>query len=90
MFNLGERVKHLDTGNIGIVIGYGQRIVNNQCLETVKVRLLNSTTSQKITIKDLNCRWFPCPEDYRTLYPNPTSRHLLVKPIKRYDLAKSA
>lgn len=90
MFNLGDRVKHLDTGNIGIVVGYGKRIINNKCLATVKVKLLNSTSSKKRTINYLNSKWFPCPEDYRILHPNSLSKNLVVKPIKRCDLAKLA
>ena len=85
MFNLGDRVKHLDTDEIGIVIGYGKRIVNNKCLATSRVKLVDSTTRKKATIKDLDDRWFPCPEDYRTSHFNP-----LVKPAKRFVLSRSA
>ena len=90
MFNLGDRVKHLDTGNIGIVVGSGKRIVDRKCLTTVKVKIVSPNLSNKLTIKDLDSKWFLFPEDYRTLYPNPLSRHLVVKPIKRYDFSKSA
>ena len=90
ILNLGDRVKHLDTGEIGIVVGYGKRIVNNKCLATVKVKLVNSTARKKATIKDLDSKWFPCPEDYRTLHPNPLAKDLIVKPVKRFDLVGSA
>lgn len=89
MLNLGDRVKHLDTGEIGIVIGYGKRIVNRKCLATSKVKLINSETRKKATIKDIDSKWFLCPEDYRISYDNP-ARHLIIKPVKRFDLAKSA
>ena len=90
MFNLGDRVKHIDTGNIGIVVGYGKRIVNNKCSTTVKVKLLNSTTSKKATIKDLDSKWFPCPKDYKTPHSNPLAKQLIVKPAKRFALSKLA
>ncbi len=90
MFNLGERVQHLDTGNIGIVVGYGKRIVDRQCLPTVKVKIISPDLSNKITIKDLDSKWLSTPEDYRFLYPNAVSRHLVIKPAKRYDLPRSA
>ena len=90
MFNLGDRVKHSDTGEIGIVIGHGKRIVNNQCLATVKVKLVNSTARKKATIKDLDSQWFSCPLDYRTSHFNPLAKHLIIKPAKRFALYKSA
>ena len=90
MLNLGDRVKHLDTGEIGIVIGYGKSIINNKCLATAKVKLVNSTVRKKTTVKDIDSKWFSCPEDYRISYPNPLARHLIVKPAKRFDLARSA
>lgn len=90
MYNLGDRVQHLNTGNTGIVIGYSKRIVDRQCLPTIKVRIISPCSQQKTTVKDLNSRWFFCPEDYRTINPNPLAKHLIIKPVKRYDLAKSA
>ena len=90
MFNLGDRVKHLDTGEIGIVVGYGKRIVNNKCLAILKVELINSTARTKATIKDLDSKWFPCPKDYKTPHSNPLAKQLIVKPAKRFALSKSA
>ena len=90
MFNLGDRVKHLDTGEIGIVIGYGKRIVNHKCLATLKVKLVDSTAKNKATIKDLDSKWFPCREDYKTPHSYPLAKHLIVKPAKRFTLSKSA
>ena len=90
MFNLGDRVKHLDTGKIGIVVGYGKRIEKNKCLATSKVKLVNSTVRKKATIKDLDSKWLPCPEDYRTSHSNPLAKQLIVKPAKRLSLSRSA
>ena len=97
MFNLGDkpngmasqRVKHLDTGKIGIVIGFGKRVVDRKCLATVKVKLVDSTAKKKATIKDLDSKWFPCPEDYRISHSNPLAKHLSVKPAKRFALSRS-
>ena len=85
MFHLGDRVKHLDTDSIGIVIGFGKRIVNNKCLPTVKVKIISPESSKKNTIKDIQTQWLPCSEDYRVIYPNLNSRKLILAPIKRYD-----
>ena len=90
MFNLGDRVKHIDTGNIGIVVGYGKRIVNNKCLAILKVKLVDSTARKKATIKDLDSKWFPCPENYKTSHSNTPTKHLIVKPAKRFTLSRSA
>ena len=91
MFNLGDRVKHLDTGNIGIVVGFGKRIVDRKCLEIAKVKLVQGTTLNKgTTVRDLYSKWLLCPEDYRVLVPNPLGKHLKLQPVKRYDLAQSA
>lgn len=89
MLNLGNRVKHLDTGEIGIVIGYGKRIINNKCSTTLKVRLIDRTARKKATIKDIDSKWFPYPEDYR-ISSHSLDRHLIIKPARRFDLARSA
>ena len=90
MFNLGDRVKHLNTSEIGIVVGYGKRIINNKCLATLKVKLVDSSNRKKATIKDLDSKWFPCSEDYRTSHFNPLAKHLIIKPAKRFTLSRSA
>ena len=90
MFNLGERVKHLDTGSVGIVIGYGKRIVDKKCLEIAKVRLIDSTSNRGITVKDAYAKWLPYPEDYRISAPYLNAIHSNAKLIKRYDFARSA
>lgn len=90
MFNLGDRVKHLDTGEIGIVIGFGKRIVDRKCLAIVKVKLVDSTAKKKAIIKDLDSKWFFCSKDYKTPHSNPLAKQLIVKPAKRFALSRSA
>lgn len=90
MFNLGDRVKHLDTSEIGIVIGFGKRIVDRKCLATIKVKLVNSTAKKKAIIKDLDSKWFFCPKDYKTLHSNSIAKQLIAKPAKRFTLSKLA
>ena len=91
MFHFGDRVKHIETNEIGIVVGYGNRIVNNKCLETIKVKIISPLNRKKTSIKDLNSQWLLCPaEDYRILYPNPFLLDFSVKPVEQYEFAKSA
>ncbi|MEM8830041.1 MAG: hypothetical protein AAGE96_11890 [Cyanobacteria bacterium P01_G01_bin.19] len=98
MFSLGDkpsgmasqRVKHIETDNIGIVIGFGKRIVNNKCLSAVKVKTISSESNKKITVKDLQTQWLPCSEDYKVIHPNLNGKKLILAPIKRYDRPKIA
>ncbi|MEM8675935.1 MAG: hypothetical protein AAGF83_18990 [Cyanobacteria bacterium P01_G01_bin.67] len=82
MFNLGSRVKHKNTDDVGIVTGYGYRIVKNKCLKTLKVKIISPNQNRKKTLKDLDCQWLSCAEDYRLINPNPLARHLIAKPLK--------
>ena len=56
MFKIGDRVKQQDTGNIGIVVGYGHRIVNNKCLTTIRVKLERSTSIKETMVIVTNHR----------------------------------
>lgn len=89
MFNLGDRIKHIETGSIGIVIGFGKRIVKNKCLPTVKVKITSPQPSKKTTLKDLQTQWTPCSENHRAINPKLESRKLIA-PIARYNRPKIA
>jgi hypothetical protein len=46
MFNIGEQVLNLKTGNIGRVIGYGHEVIDSGYIPTLKVliaRVKNSS-----------------------------------------------
>ena len=90
MLNLGDRVKHQVTGNIGIVVGLGKRIVNNKCLPTAKVKIVSPQSNRKTTVKDLNTKWRPCPQDLRTIYPNPLHKNVVLKPAAKQIFLKTA
>ncbi len=58
MLNLSDRVQHKVTGDIGIVIGYGCHLVDNNYFTTVKVRITSSTTAEMLLIvEDLFSKW---------------------------------
>ena len=59
MFDLGDRVQHKQTGDVGIVVGYGHRIVDNNYWTTIKVKLIPSTSIQGI-VEDLFSEWLFC------------------------------
>ena len=90
MLNLGDRVKHQNTGNIGIVVGFGKRIVNNKCLPTTKVKLIGSESQPKVTIKDLDINWLPWPEDFRVIHPDPLNKYRIFRPNVTQVRAKTA
>jgi hypothetical protein len=48
MFNLSDRVRHKITGDAGIVIGYGNQLVENKYLTTIKVRSIGSTFAEEV------------------------------------------
>ena len=83
MFNLGDRVRHLDTGKIGLVVGFGRCIIQNKCLAIIKVKLLNSSSSQQLIVKDPDFKWISLPENNRVFQSSSISRSLLLKPIKK-------
>ncbi|AFZ35613.1 hypothetical protein Sta7437_2061 [Stanieria cyanosphaera PCC 7437] len=56
MFNIGDRVRHKATGEVGTVIGYGHQFVNDFYLTTIIVRLLNSTVTESV-VEDLYTEW---------------------------------
>ena len=89
VLNIGNRVKHKDTGNIGMVVDYGHRIVNNKCMDTVKVKLINSTSNKKSVVQDLDSQWLLCPKNERVASSNLRDRPI-VKPIKKLHLVLSA
>jgi hypothetical protein len=62
MFNLSDRVQHKLTGDVGVVVGYGHRIVDHQYITTVKVRLTRAN-SIKLMVEDLFSKWRFCQED---------------------------
>ena len=63
MFKIGDRVKQQDTGNIGIVVGYGHRIVNNKCLTTIRVKLERSTSIKETMVIEPHSKWLLCQAD---------------------------
>lgn len=90
MLNLGDRVKHQETGNVGIVVGFGKRVVNNKCLSTAKVKIIDSKSHRKNTVNDLDTKWLPCPQDFRTVSPNSPSKNRILKPVVKQIRAKTA
>ena len=90
VLTLGDRVQHKDTGNIGTVVDCGHRIVNNKCMDTVKVKLINSTSKKKSVLQDLDSQWLLCPKNDWVVSSNSCDRHPIVKPIKKRHLVPSA
>lgn len=57
MLNIGDRVKHIETGNIGRIVGYGyQKINDSYYLTTIKVELF-VYSSLKIIAEDVFESW---------------------------------
>ncbi len=56
-----QRVQHKQTGDIGIVVGYGNRQVNGNYLTTIKVQITRSTTTKEI-LESLVNEWLLCQE----------------------------
>lgn len=88
MFKIGDRVKQQDTGNIGIVVGYGHRIVNNKCLTTIKVKLERSTSIKETMVIEPHSKWLLCQADSKTIHSASPARHSIEKPVKKYILPK--
>lgn len=88
VLNIGNRVKHKDTGDIGKVVDYGHRIVNNKCMDTVKVKLINSS-NEKSVVQDLDSQWLLCPKNDKVASLDSCDRPI-VKPIKKRRLVLSA
>lgn len=80
MLNLGDRVKHQETGKTGIVVGFGKRIVNNKCLPTAKVETTDPKSNKKAIVKDLDTKWLPCPKDFKVMHPDPLNKYRIFKP----------
>ena len=59
MFNLSDRVQHKQTGDVGIVVGYGYRLVDNNYWTTVKVKIISSNSTKTI-LEDLFSEWLFC------------------------------
>ena len=66
MFNLSDRVRHKLTGDIGLVVGYGHKMVKNNYLTTIKVLITRSSlkdTSIRLILEDLWEQWEICQGD---------------------------
>lgn len=48
MFTIGDYVLNQQTGHLGKVIGYGNQVINNMQVVTLKVLVAESANSQKI------------------------------------------
>lgn len=60
MFNIGDRVIHKTTKNIGQVFGYGHRVIDGIYLPTLLVRVIEGTKLYpKGFIEDLSSEWMP-------------------------------
>ncbi|MBE9168060.1 hypothetical protein IQ238_11190 [Pleurocapsales cyanobacterium LEGE 06147] len=62
MYIIGDYVQHEKTGNIGEVVGYGHRIVEDVYLTTIKVRLLKGKDKKSI-VEDVLSEWAPLEEE---------------------------
>ncbi|MEM7591778.1 MAG: hypothetical protein AAF383_09725 [Cyanobacteria bacterium P01_A01_bin.83] len=98
MLNLGDkpdgiasqRVKHQETGNIGIVVGFGKRIINNKCLPTTKVKIVDSESERKTIVRDLDTKWMLFPQDFKAIYPEPLNKYRVHKFNDRKVRVKTA
>ena len=73
MFNISDRVQHKQTGDVGMVVGYGYRMVNNNYWTTIKVKSTDPTSLKGI-IEDLFNEWLLCQEDDNILTLSKLSR----------------
>ena len=56
MFYLSDRLQHKTTGDVGLVVGYGNQKVGNKYVTTIKVHLTGSASIGKIK-EDFCCKW---------------------------------
>lgn len=63
MFNLSDRVRNRITADIGIVVGYGNYLTNNNYSPTIKVRIISPTTSTSATVEDIFNNWCFSPKE---------------------------
>ncbi|MGF1539532.1 MAG: hypothetical protein ACFCU5_03630 [Pleurocapsa sp.] len=56
MFNLSDRPQHKIVGDVGIVVGYGNRRGDNKYLSTIRVQLTNFASIGKIK-EDFYRKW---------------------------------
>lgn len=64
MFNIGDRVIHKTTGQVGKVFGYGHQMVDGAYLPTITVRILEETNIHHSSfIEDLSCEWVQVDRD---------------------------
>ena len=56
MFYLSDSLRHKITGDVGIVIGYGNRQVGNEYLTTIRVQLTRSASIGEIK-EDFYSKW---------------------------------
>lgn len=87
MFNIGDRVQHQDTGSIGIVAGYGHRIVNNKCLTTIKVKLERSKSIKETVVIEPDSKWLLARAERKTRRFNSPAIRSIEKPVKKYVLS---
>lgn len=59
ILNLNDRVQHKQTGDVGIVVGYGYCLVDNNYWMTIKVKLISSNSTKAI-LEDLSSQWLLC------------------------------
>lgn len=60
MFNIGDRVIHKTTKNIGQIFGYGHRVIDDVYLPTLLVRVNEGTKIYpKSCLEDLTSEWMP-------------------------------
>jgi hypothetical protein len=60
MFNIGDRVIHKTTKNIGQIFGYGHRVIDGIYLPTLLVRVKEGTKIYpKGCLEDLSSEWMP-------------------------------
>lgn len=63
MFSFGDYVQNQKTGNVGKVIGYGQKNLNDSHISTVKVLVIGAADSDKrgFVEEDLYSAWTQWP-----------------------------
>jgi hypothetical protein len=61
MPNIGDRVQHKKTNNIGTVVAYGHWIINDVYLTTIKVRL-SKEQGEKSIVEDVVSEWISLDE----------------------------
>jgi hypothetical protein len=76
MHNIGDRLQHKKSGNIGKVVAYGHWIINDVYLTTLKV-LLDKETGETNIVEDVVTEWIHL-EDYDNQSSRSTSLSSVV------------